>query len=241
MKLDRVTMTGADDETPIKDLVALSKEYPFVEWGILASPKRAGTPRFPSAIWQKALADEIKAQPGPGTWISAHLCGGYVRSVLDRGELAVDEIPVWPVASRVQLNFHAEPHTCEPGPFIDGIVAWKRPVIFQDDGVNTDIFNHARWAGVDAAVLFDRSHGGGVVPGQWPEARLLVHCGYAGGLGPETIAAELPKIAQAANGARIWIDMEGRVRTNEHFDLEKVRTVLDYCASAKRRTQEASA
>lgn len=245
LRLDRVTMTGADDETPIKDLVALSKEYPFVEWGILVSPRRVGTERFPGAIWQQALADEIMARPGMK--ISVHLCGGYVRSVLAHGTLAVQEIPIWGVAGRVQLNFHAEPHDFYPGAFIALLQHWQRQVIFQIDGVNGEAFNVAGIGNVDATPLFDTSGGAGVLPGVWPAAtyhkraaarhedhehvahRRLYH-GYAGGLGPETIADELPKIAQAANGARIWIDMEGRVRTAERFDLEKVRAVLDYCA-----------
>jgi hypothetical protein len=40
MILDRVTITGADDDVDIGDLVDLSARYPFVEWGILSSSSR---------------------------------------------------------------------------------------------------------------------------------------------------------------------------------------------------------
>ena len=33
--LQTVTLTGADDSVNPEDLIAISKEFPFVEWGIL--------------------------------------------------------------------------------------------------------------------------------------------------------------------------------------------------------------
>lgn len=49
--LERVTITGADDSTDISQLVELSQEFPFVEWGILVSRRSEGGPRFPSREW----------------------------------------------------------------------------------------------------------------------------------------------------------------------------------------------
>ncbi|MHB1675039.1 MAG: hypothetical protein ACYCSP_12405 [Acidobacteriaceae bacterium] len=39
MKLETVTITGADDSTDIVELAELSEEFPFVEWGILISAR----------------------------------------------------------------------------------------------------------------------------------------------------------------------------------------------------------
>ena len=41
MKLTKVTLTGADDFTDPKRLIEISREYPFVEWGILFSLKHS--------------------------------------------------------------------------------------------------------------------------------------------------------------------------------------------------------
>ena len=56
MKLDRVTITGADDSVDPLQLRALSLEFPFVEWGILVSHSNTictsyPKPRFPSPKW----------------------------------------------------------------------------------------------------------------------------------------------------------------------------------------------
>jgi hypothetical protein len=94
-------------------------------------------------------------------------------------------------------------------------------------------------AGIEVVPLFDASHGAGVSPNAWPAARYrdaedrLLYHGYAGGLGPENIADELGKIAAAAGDARVWIDMETRVRTDDlaALDLGKVRSVLKAAAA----------
>ena len=71
--LTRVTITGADDDVDPEALLALSREFPFVEWGILYSAKRVGTPRYPTTEWMARLPPVPKA---------FHLCG---QSARDRG------------------------------------------------------------------------------------------------------------------------------------------------------------
>jgi hypothetical protein len=48
MKIDRVTITGADNNNTHEELLELQKKYPFVEWGILYSQKKAGENRYPT-------------------------------------------------------------------------------------------------------------------------------------------------------------------------------------------------
>ena len=49
MKLERMTVTGADDMTNVRGMIELSKEYPFLEWGILF-PLSGGS-RFTTSEW----------------------------------------------------------------------------------------------------------------------------------------------------------------------------------------------
>ena len=42
MILERVTITGADHDVRPQELVDLWKEFPFVEFGILFSPRQQG-------------------------------------------------------------------------------------------------------------------------------------------------------------------------------------------------------
>lgn len=72
-----ITFTGADDQTDVDGMVALSRDYP-IEWGILFSPTRHGTPRYPTLDWVERLVSAWEFK------LSAHLCGGYTRSLLSQ-------------------------------------------------------------------------------------------------------------------------------------------------------------
>ncbi len=221
--------------TDRKALLELSGRFPFVEWGILMSPTQQGGPRFPGAAWMRSFGEDSHKA---GAKVSLHLCGRYVRDILHGGNLVDIEHPlIWSGAARVQLNFHGLPHDLDTAAMLsrlafDEHLQW----IFQMDGTgNQNILLLALCSGVNAVPLFDTSGGAGTLPEHWPKSYLtvanrLIYHGYAGGLGPEVIESELLAIAEAADEARFWIDMEGKVRTNEVLDLEKVETVLVACA-----------
>jgi phosphoribosylanthranilate isomerase len=82
-----------------------------------------------------------------------------------------------------------------------------------------DIPNHA--------LLFDESTGRGIGPGRLSAPVAGHFCGYAGGINPGNVKRVLGEIAAVAAGQTTWIDMESGVRTDDRFDLKKVRMVLD--------------
>jgi hypothetical protein len=229
--MDRVTITGADDNTPVSALLDLSVEFPFVEWGILVSRRQEGGFRFPSRKWCSAFA-RISEQTVP---VSMHVCGEWVRQLL-RGKLDWDALPeIRIVADRVQINTHAEEHISTVAAFDWMAVRNNKQFIIQLDGVNDHLFDAALARNLDVTGLFDCSHGAGVLPTEWPAPRYQsVYHGYAGGLGPENVRDQIYKIGKAHDRALKggwWIDMEGRVRDDsERLDLRKVRQVLEICA-----------
>lgn len=237
-KLNRVTITGADDQTNIGEMLVLSGVYPFVEWGILMSPKHQGSPRFPSPQWIETLSGRAIR-----TNISLHLCGAYVRDIITGGRRAVTEHPwAFLVASRVQLNFHGEPHFMDSRAFRKEAARYSgvRFILQMDGTDNNDLLLRA---GRSAIPLFDTSGGAGRLPTMWPRTYRVrkgeyIYRGYAGGLGPDNIRAQLPLIETAADGALYWIDMEGQVRTNEVLDLAKVQRVLEACKEWIARTSQ---
>src|SRR5271167_3408365 len=96
-----VTITGADDRVDPGALISLQREFPFVEWGILMSVKRQGTPRYPSDAWIQSLPRGLR--------LSLHCCGDAARRVL-----AGTHIPwhrVEPHFSRYQMNGYVAPTT----------------------------------------------------------------------------------------------------------------------------------
>ena len=246
MNLDRVTITGADDSISPAELLPLSRDFPWTEWGILVSAKHSagGGKRFPSYEWISALM----AQPArPRLNLSLHVCGRWVRELL----VGKNSIPEWMLAPfhRAQLNFHAEVSECDPPKFLEALRSLgKRQIIFQLDGVIGEQFLEAADledveescgdTDLDCVPLFDVSGGAGVLPAKWPapwfpggDNPLTAH-GYAGGLSPDNLAEQLPRIAAAAGDCRIWIDVETKVRSGHDtlFDLTKVRRFLEAAA-----------
>jgi hypothetical protein len=262
MEMDRVTLTGADDSVSPRELLKISREFPFVEWGILVSRSCSfdGRSRFPSVKWVEELADAVEDARvgtcfGPKYQFSCHVCGQWVKdlfpgSSLDRSAIQKE----WPwllpiyfdpddpgLFQRVQLNFHALKHGVPINPCRLTNVVGTRQVIFQIDGVNDYLFEWAINAGINAVPLYDMSGGAGIVPEEWPmetdafpktvatSVRPNYH-GYAGGLGPDNLGAELERIFKAAGNRRIWIDMETLIRSDDDstFDLDKCRKVLEF-------------
>lgn len=221
MKLQFCAITGADDAVAIKDIAAIEKEFPFVEWAILWMPDRAGTPRFPTLEWIK----DFKSQC-PTSHASLHLCGD---ALIDFAEgRAVEAMKGF---KRIQLNLKF----ANAGERIDlqqlAAQVKAHPDVqfilqYTEDKKDTllplfkDIPNHA--------LLFDASAGAGISPDKWSAPVPGHFCGYAGGLGPDNVLENL-KMINAVTPAdyTTWIDMESKVRTDDQFDLQKVRSVLE--------------
>lgn len=245
MHLTHITFTGADDSVDPQALAALSARYPLIEWGILISRQREGTPRYPSAEWRKEfyrVAPEIRR--------AAHLCGRETLSELARSSPGLrNELSEY---QRVQLNFNAE--TFPPPILRDLVSEWRNgqlrsrhgsfiEYVTQHNESNAEVYKYFadHWIvpHMNHAVLFDASAGEGVSPTSWPAPLPGVPCGYAGGLKPETLPTQLDAIMAAVRGGTstpdfIWIDMETGARTCNQFDLQKVTAALDSLATRVR-------
>lgn len=245
-----VTLTGADDslgEHGPSEMLKLSEEFPFVEWGILIGSK-PGRSRFPGLAfferlheaWAHRLESETEFR------LSLHLCGSILDTV-KRGRLLLPTWVPWGIFRRVQLNWHAEELSSVE--WVNTLKALAElgaasyqglfeEAIFQVDGVNDldfesfDPNGEPRMIRPRLSGLFDTSHGAGRLPGGGWRKPIDGHkwCGYAGGLGPMNIAEELPKIQAAAGDVPFWVDMETRLYDGrDQFDLGRCRAVLEAC------------
>lgn len=221
MKTWNVTITGADDRTNPVDLLNLSDRFPFVEWGILCSDKRAGTPRYPSVAWTLGFMNAVHQWGHRGTGIALHLCGSNARSFMHNDSLAVGP-------GRVQVNgFDPDEATAMLRPRL------TREVILQCRSEDTlqavaDFITRRPGGSAAMSILFDVSGGRGIEPARWPRAPLGVRMGYAGGITPDNVLDVLRDIGPVEP---TWIDMESGVRTNDVLDLAKVEMVLSRVAS----------
>lgn len=235
MKLDRVTLTGADDSVSPSALLEISRQFPFVEWGVLFGGPIEGSVRFPSVKWvieDLLPAKVIAEQEGGKMDLCAHLCGRFVMLLLQEGKHFLDI-----AFERSQINTHGIPLDWYGNPSeikdILNVVQgeWGGQFIFQHDGENNEIVKQWVEAGL-GVPLFDTSSGAGLTPSDleetWPthfgEDK---YCGYAGGLGPDNVVEQLELIeSKVPEDGRIWIDMETKLFTKGKFDLDKCVDVL---------------
>lgn len=231
MKINKVTMTGADDSISPNDLFEISNKYPFVEWGILVSRNSQGKSRFPSLDWMNKLSELNKGK----LLLSCHVCGTYVKEVLMGSDRFTSELGnIWNDFQRVQINTHGLKHQFERSA-ITALKKFNKEIIFQFDGANRPILDHAISEGVNCSTLFDMSHGAGVLPKEWLVPVDGVRCGYAGGLSPENVVQQIKLIESKVGDYELWIDMETQIRSDfdRQFDLEKVISVLESCVKTR--------
>lgn len=234
--LNKVTITGASDDTNIEDMIAIQKKYPFVEWGILISRSQKGRQnRFPSQDWlnrlflsQEKTSDILR--------LSAHLCGIYVNVFLDEViEKSLDDSKIneldgllsYNLFNRVQINTHGEKHDVNLSNLYKNITNRKNvEFIAQIDDVNDYVFG-LRDSGVqNISGLYDLSHGAGILPESWKNPLDGIKTGYAGGLNVENVSEQLDKLENIVSEP-IWIDAETWLRTNDLLDLNKVEKFLE--------------
>lgn len=230
--LTRVTITGADDDVDPNALRALADEFPFVEWGILFSFKRQGEPRYPSAGWVERLHP---------MWshLSLHLCGEAARRARDGSAVGLELYEQGGGFSRIQVNGYAPPsvglvHLANHWTSFRWILQVRDEASLQEAAKDA-----AKIHGRRGSLLFDPSGGRGERTVTWPYPPENTSMGYAGGISPENIESVLLEIRGSRRRNRLaydlrlrpfWIDMESGVRTDDRFDLAKVRAVLEACA-----------
>lgn len=205
--LNRITLTGADQRTGINDLERLVADFAPVEVGLLYTTAPDGRPRYPELSW---LLSASKALEGR---CAIHVCGRAARSQLLEGKL--DQLVS--AATRVQINgLLSDVELNELSIFF---ALRHQDFITQHNDANK---RHARGNHTRHCLLVDGSGGQGLSPQEWLRPETVKAVGFAGGLGPDNLAAELPKIAAVAAGPS-WVDMEGKLRRDDWFDIGLAR------------------
>lgn len=229
MSFEIVTFTGIDKETPLHRLFMMKKRFPYVEFGILIGSNTYDVVDggiFPSMDWitQEFLpfAQEVNLD------IALHLCGRHSRRVMDKDGPTEEDFALYDRFGRIQVNLHGDNFNPE---WID--VRSDRLRAFADKVKSHHVILQHRldWSTVPSRhpkveYLFDESSGRGVeLFDHWPEpSGDLDRMGYSGGIGPHSIDKALD-FADRYKEHRLWIDMEGNVRTAGWFSVTKAEDV----------------
>jgi phosphoribosylanthranilate isomerase len=220
-----MTFTGIDAKTDSDWIKRMGRKYStgfggqMVEFAILRSPKAGQSARYPSKEDVRKITNYVYPDQ-----LAFHLCGDYARKVHNGEWMELLDIIDFSLVSRVQVNSIEADDAA--------IVRLQRfakfigkPVIMQ---WRTPTFPYI--AG-DVRLLQDKSGGTGTSPSEWftpdsiaKKAKKII--GYAGGLNPDNIKENLPKISKAAHGLPYWIDCESGVRTDDWFDKDKAESMM---------------
>lgn len=219
MNINKVTITGADNNISQNDLVEISKVYPFVEWGLLFSKYKEGQQRYPTTEWiDKLLEYDIN--------LSAHFCGWYSKEVLEEKNFQL--ISNLKNFKRIQLNYNFKNYIQNITDLIEFMNNNSKSIIFQYNKSNSEFLNTILDLDIPNNIhfLYDASGGRGV------EIKDIVnpfknYTGYSGGLNDINIDNICKLISENTDKSNVWIDLESGARTNNFFDLDKVIKILE--------------
>jgi hypothetical protein len=234
------TFTGADDKTDIIRLQELSDDFPFIEWGILFSFDRSGTPKYPSDEWISKFLDykhvfRLNA--------SLHLCGSAARGLLFT-PISDRTIALFQQFDRIQVNINIKDKRWFSDHLLDSYATRllersrdiNRPIIIQYNDDNAGLVEKLQPnVNKNIHVLKDFSGGNGIFNADYsiPSFCQASTFGSAGGISPYNVMDVLPEVhknVMTTNIEHFWIDMEGKIRdTNNEFDLDYgIPTVAGY-------------
>ncbi len=225
MKLKHITFTGIDARTDVNVLREIQMQYPIAEFGVLASYH-----------WQEngnryLDPDLIDNLYGSGLKLAVHLCGKAAHDAAlgdwaKVNALLCDHLNLF---KRCQLNIAGRDDN--PAYISMSPIMCQEIIIQQKDVEHIELYRRTLKAypfHEPFSVLLDASGGRGLdTPIKILKGKVKV--GYAGGINPDNVAEKMTYLMTNNDVGDFWIDMESGVRTNDWFDIAKVKRVLEIC------------
>jgi len=213
---------GVDDSVSAELLQILSIHYSWIEWGVLFRPDMEGAPRYATLAWVRHLS-QINKDTGGIMRLAAHLCGSRCQEVIEGDVSFVRELAELGFG-RVQVNATAANNVHVDASSTASYVTNLRACMAAASNIEWIIQcneeTKAIWQPLLAhppsnmSVLFDASCGLGKLIDTYPKPIDGIPCGYAGGIGPDTIESVLQGVSSASNGVPVWVDMESSLRSH---------------------------
>ena len=268
MNLRYITCSDPREFNDIHDIVKLAQISPRVEIAVQAHPSKMSY-GMPRNEWFRELLQYViqdKHNINLAIHVNREWCDEICRTgkipteLKDFFDLRYRDTN-WPVIQRWQLNIPQETAMNTKARRLEKLFKEKENYNFivqyngHTDQIVNDLFKRpsARFS-----VLYDASGGRGISPTKW-RAPLFSYVpqGYSGGMSPENVIENLDKISHVAKrpGAHydkqnnvvcelidrddIWIDAEGKLKTDDKFDINRARQyVLNAESWLKRQKQK---
>ena len=240
MNLVFITCSGTNEFTDIRELVALMQEYSLGEIAVQVSEKQspAGGARIEWVHELAAYLNDNKIAINAALHINRRwvedLCRGIVAPELQDLMELQDHYDL-PLFKRLQLNFKLDRddvHEDCDDELVELQHRIKRRFILSYNESNEHLIRRLYLKGLRFDVLFDSSFGAGIAPdSRKAPAFPDILQGYAGGITPDNVRAELDKIAKAVENAPaigdVYIDAQKGLEDEQtHLSLDKCRQYL---------------
>lgn len=224
MRINKVTITGADDDIEHTWLHVLTEKYSFVEWGILFSKSRQGQHRYPT---DKCINKFLSLDN-----LSAHFCGWWAKEILENKDFDL----ITHLSSsfkRVQLNYNFQKST---GWNLEPLIKYaqnnpNRAIVLQYNKSNSWPLNYLMGSHLPENLhfLYDSSGGRGTHIKEVAKP-FDNYTGYSGGINIENIESIIGSISNFGDATyddrNVWIDMESGVRVDDKFNLFLAEDIL---------------
>ena len=126
-----------------------------------------------------------------------------------------------PLIQRIQLNMSKNTADNINVDALRGVMYEFRHTefIFQYNDKTKDAIEKLHKSHAKFSLLFDASGGNGISPAQWQKPIYDEHpMGYSGGLSPDNVVGNLRKIESLVGDNEIWIDAEGKLKSQTLFE-----------------------
>lgn len=239
MNLRYITCSDPREFNDIHDIVALAHTSPRAEIAVQAHPSKMSS-GMPRNEWFRELLQYVQ-QDHIDINLAMHVNREWCDEICRTGKIPTElkdffglsnDVNKKPLIKRWQLNI---PHDTARNVNIKALAqliecASKRDFIIQYGGhtkhIAAQLFccNNIRFS-----LLYDASGGRGISPDCWQKPVFpCVPQGYSGGLSPENVENNLSEIARVQKWPRddIWIDAEGKLKTDDKFDINRARQYI---------------
>ena len=232
MRLRHITFTGIDARTDLGALAQIQRQYPLAEFGVLTSYhwyENGNRYLDPYLIETQLRGKKLK--------LALHVCGRAAHDAAWARWNLIDKL-TWgnlDLFHRVQLNIANRTDT----PTVlarRAKMSGQEIIIQQRDAQHLQVYEATAEKfrlvpdhfNRNFSVLLDASGGQGI------DTPISIYAsdgkvGYTGGIGLDNVADKLRYLFENVRQGEFWIDMESGVRTDDWFDIGKVRSVLEAC------------
>ena len=226
MYLRYITCSDPREHNPIPEIIELGIK-PSAEIAVQCHPSKMSD-GMPRNVWFNDLLRQLYDVKRMN--LAIHINSEWANEICINGKIP-DILLQWinirdvrnkPIIKRIQINMpELAAQNIDKTKMAQIINAFRgREFIFQYNKKTKAAVEKMHETGAQFSLLFDASGGRGIAPGNWQKPIYETHpMGYSGGISPDNVVHNLREINKLVpKGTGIWIDAEGRLKSNDLFD-----------------------